>query len=97
MDGFLHLFFPASAVKLADDHAGTGGKTNKQTDEHIDHRANSTHGGVGFVIDEVAYHPGVYGVIKLLKNVAHQQGQGKGNDMAGNATLGHIHIPFSLF
>ena len=65
------------AVVLADDHAGAAGKAQKAADEHIDDGGDGTNGGEGLITDEVAHYPCVYGVVKLLKDVARQKGEGE--------------------
>ena len=77
MDGLLdplHLF---GAVILGDDHASPAGKAHKGADEHIDDGGDGTNGGEGLITDEVAHYPCVYGVVKLLKDVARQKGEGE--------------------
>jgi hypothetical protein len=90
---FLHLIVLPGSVILADDYAGTGGKTQEKADEHIDDWAHGTDSGIGFVADIVADDPGVHRIIQLLEQIADEKGKGKGDDMPGDITFGHIHIP----
>ena len=93
MYGILHLIMLSGPVELADHHAGTGGQAHKEADKHIDDGAYGSHGGEGLVADEVTHHPGIHHIVHLLEHVAGQQRQCKGDDMPGNAALGHIHVP----
>ena len=34
--------------------------------------------------------------VKLLENVAQQQREGEADNVAGDVTLGHIHVPFAV-
>lgn len=92
MDGFLDLPEPPGTVVLADDHTGTGGQAHEEANEHVHNGTHRAHGGECLVADIVAHHPGIHHVVHLLEHIARQQGQGKGDEVAGDVALGHIHI-----
>ena len=92
MDGFFHLVVPFRTVILADDHARTGRKAHKETDEHIDNGAHGAHGGVSLVADKLTHHPGIHGVVQLLEDIAHQQRQRKQNNVTDDVSFRHVHI-----
>ena len=79
-------------VILANDNTRTGGKTAEKANQHIDDGTNGADCGEGLVADVVANDPGVHCVIKLLENVADEQGECKIDNMPGNTALGHVHI-----
>ena len=83
-------------VILANDNTRTGGKTAEKANQHVDDGTNSTNCGEGLVADVVANDPGIHCVIKLLENIADEQGQRKIDNMPGNTALGHVHV-LSLF
>lgn len=70
----LHLF---GAVILGDDHASPAGKAHKRADEHIDDGGDGTHSGEASLLTKLPTNPCVYGVVKLLKDVARQKGEGE--------------------
>ena len=80
-------------VILTDDHACAAGQAHEKANEHIDDGPHSAHGGERLVGHEVAHHPGVHHVVQLLKHVAGQQRQGELHQVAGDAALGHVHVP----
>ena len=92
VDGFGDFFCVMGAEMLADDHACTGGKTGKQTDEDVDDDTNGANGGVCLIGGILAHHIGVHQIVHLLEQIAKYQRQCKHQDMAGDITLGHIHI-----
>ena len=93
MHRLLYLVRLLGTVILTDDHTGAGGKTHEKANEHIHNGTHRANRGISLVVHIVANHPGVHRVVQLLEDVADQQGNGKGNDMPGDVSLGHIHIP----
>lgn len=93
VDGIPDLFGPVGPVILADDHPRAAGQAHKEADEHIDDGPHGAHGGKGLVGHKVAHHPGVHHVVKLLEHVSGQQRQGELDQVAGDAALGHVHVP----
>ncbi len=92
VDGPGHLFLHFGAVVLTDDHTGAAAEPHEKADEHVDDGAHAAHGGEGLVGHEVAHHPGVHHIVELLEHVARQQGQGKQDQVPGDAARGHIHV-----
>ena len=91
VDGLTHLLLLFGAVVLGDDHARAAGQPQKEADQHVDNGGNGAHSGVGLVAHIPAHHPQVHRVVELLKEVPQQQWNGKADQMAHHAALGHIH------
>lgn len=96
MNGFFDFVFLLGAVILGDDDAGAGGKTGKESDEHIDDGVDGTDSGKSLVADIVANHPGVDHIIKQLKQIAGEKGKSKVDDMPGDVPGSHIDIAASV-
>ena len=88
----MYLFRPVRTVILADDHAGAAGHSQKEADEGVDNGPHGAHGGERLIADEIAHHPGVHHVVKLLEQVACQQRQGEADQVSRGAALGHVHV-----
>ena len=70
VNGFAHGGKVLRAEIFGDDDTGTHGQTVEEADHHKDQTAGGTDCRKRIITDEVAYTPGVKGIIKLLKNVA---------------------------
>ena len=92
VDGLGDLAVALGTVVLADDHTGAAAQAHEKADQHVDDGPHTAHGGEGLVGHVVAHHPGVHHIIELLEHVARQQGQGKEDQMPGDAAAGHIHV-----
>ena len=87
MDGFFHGFVVPGAEKPGDDDTGTHGHTVEKAHQHEDQTGGGAYCRQGGVADVAAHHPGVEGVIKLLKKVAQEDRQGKQQHLFPDRTL----------
>ena len=91
----------ARAVVHGIKDARAGGQAQKQADEKIDERAGGAHGRQRLVAGERADHGGVDGVVKLLKQIGQENGEGERDQPArdgafrqGNGFLFHFSLLF---
>ena len=87
VDGDAHILMVLSAEEFCDDHTGTHGNTVEETHKHVDQASGGTDGGQGSFTDKFADGPGVKGVIKLLKDIADQNGEREQKNFFPNGAL----------
>jgi len=87
MDGLAHAFKILCAEVTGDNGTRAHGHTVEKADHHKDQTAGGTDGGKGILADEIAYAPGVEGIIKLLEQIAHQDGKRKEDNLFPNRTF----------
>ena len=88
VDGDAHFFMVLRTEETGDDHTGTHGHTVEKAHEHMDQTAGGADCSQGSIADETAHHPGVKGIVELLKNIAQKNGQGEKQDFFPDGTLG---------
>ena len=77
MDGDAHLSVIAGTVEPGNDHTGTHGDTVEESHKHKNQAAGGADCSQSGIADEFAHHPGVEGVVKLLKDIAQKNRQGE--------------------
>ena len=77
MYGKAQVFIVARAVVLRDDDARACCKAHEKADQRIDDRACRTNRRQRLLADKVSDDDGIDRIIKLLKQVADQQGDGE--------------------
>ena len=76
MNGPGYVVFLPGAVKLADDDGRAGGHADEKTDQEVDQRGGRpADRGQGHLVDPVSDDGGVCGIIKLLEEGAHDDGE----------------------
>ena len=77
-------------MKLGEEDAYPGAAAADEKEEQVHHRAGHPCGGKGAVAYHTAHDHGVHRVVKLLHDVSGQKGQGQGDELAPDRTLGQI-------
>lgn len=89
MDGILELFVIFCAVILRDDYGAAGGQSGKQADQGIHDRSCTADCSERLRTDKITDDYAVNSVVKLLKKVADQKGNGEQNYFFNDRTFGH--------
>ena len=76
--------------KLRDYHASADGEPHKERGEQVNDRESDAHSGQCSGTYEVAHHPGIHHVVKLLESITRQQRQGKPHQKSQRIPLRHI-------
>ena len=88
VNGIVHGFVIFGTEMLGDDDTGTHGKTIEKSYHQKHQTAGGTDRCQGIVTDEIAYCPGVKGVIKLLKNISQKNGKSEKENTFPDGTFG---------
>ena len=78
------------AEALGNDNACAGGDTHKQRQQQIQDRAGAAHGCQGIVAHVKAYNDGIRRIVKLLRHISQQHGDGEFQDALPGRSNGHV-------
>lgn len=77
--------------KFAHDHGSTDTDAGYAKDDNIHYRTGSSYCRQGVFSDETPHNDGVYCIVSQLKQIPQNQGNGIGDNVTGNASLGHMY------
>ena len=75
------------AVAFGNEHTGTHGDALEEAHHHVDQACRGADRRQGGIAQVTAHHPGVEGVVKLLEEVAQENGEGKEQNFGPDGTL----------
>ena len=91
MDSPAEFFLVLGAEGVGDDHGGTGRKAGEEAHHKLDDDSSRTaHGGQGIGPHELAHDDGIGGVVKLLEQSAHSDGDQKEQQLLPDDALGQV-------
>ena len=88
MDGPLHMVVVLRPVVPGDEHPGAQGHAVDKAHHQQNHAAGGADRRQCGPADEVAYNEGVHRIVQLLKQVAEEDRQSKGQHLFGDAAFG---------
>lgn len=92
MCGSADVFIVFSPKVLCNQDSGSGGESHEESDHQVCDRRKCAYGRKGVFPDVVSHNPGIYCVVKLLKQVSDQKWKRETDEHREDGSLCHIYL-----